>query len=96
MHYAKDNSKVMSWELYLPPAPPTRSRTTGRFMKGHRPANKGKKWSEYMPKRSQLRCAKGWENVRKYGAHPKLQMQADRKERSLHSILMANTPATIA
>lgn len=61
----------MSWELYLPPEPITRSRTTGRFMKGHRPANKGKKWSEYMSKRSQRRAAKGWENLDKYRAHAK-------------------------
>lgn len=29
-------------ELYLPPEPPKRNAVTGRFMKGHEPANKGK------------------------------------------------------
>ena len=38
----------------------------GQFLKGHTPFNKGKKWSEYMKKRSMKRCAKGWKNLRKY------------------------------
>lgn len=61
----------MSWELYLPPAPPTRSRTTGRFLKGNRPANTGKRWADYMSDDAQQRAAKGWENLNKYRAHPK-------------------------
>lgn len=56
----------MSWELYLPPVRPNRNRRTGRFLKGCTPANKGKTWDEYMPKRSQKRCAKGWKNLNKY------------------------------
>ena len=28
----------------------------GRFEKGHEPANKGRKWDEYMPRESQERC----------------------------------------
>ena len=35
----------------------------GRFMKGHVPANKGKTWDEFMPKKSQRRSAKGWKNL---------------------------------
>ena len=53
-------------ELYLPPEVPKRNAVTGRFMKGHTPANKGKKWSEYMSKRAQKRAAKGWKNLDKY------------------------------
>lgn len=40
--------------------------TTGQFLKGHVPFNKGKKWSEYMKKRSMKRAMKGWKNLRKY------------------------------
>lgn len=50
-------------ELYLPPEVPKRNAVTGRFMKGHVPANKGKKWSDYMGKRAMKRAAKGWKNV---------------------------------
>ena len=52
----------LAMELYLPERP-TVNRITGRFMKGHVPANKGKKWGEYMSKRSQRRSAKGWRNL---------------------------------
>ena len=58
-------------ELYLPERP-TVNKKTGRFMKGHVPANKGKHWADYMSKRSQRRCAKGWRNLDKYRptSHP--------------------------
>lgn len=56
----------MSYELYLPPEPTGRNAVTGRFMKGHVPANKGKKWSEYLSKSKQRRCAKGWKNLDLY------------------------------
>ena len=46
-------------ELYLPPVLPDYNLKTGQFKKGHVPYNKGKKWSEYMTKRAQKRCAKG-------------------------------------
>ena len=36
---------------------------TGRFLKGHVSANKGKKWSEFMSKRGQRRARKGWKNL---------------------------------
>ena len=36
---------------------------TGQFLKGHVPANKGKRWSDYMSKRAQKRSAKGWKNL---------------------------------
>lgn len=32
-------------------------------MKGHEPANKGKKWSDYMGKRAQKRASRGWKNL---------------------------------
>lgn len=43
-----------------------RNRKTGRFMKGNVPANKGKKWDEFLSKRKQKRCAKGWKNLDLY------------------------------
>lgn len=36
---------------------------SGRFLKGHVPANKGKTWNETMGKRAQKRAAKGWKNL---------------------------------
>ena len=53
-------------ELTLPPIRLSYNKQTGRFMKGHTPANKGKKWSEWMGKRAQKRAAKGWANLDKY------------------------------
>ena len=35
-------------------------------MKGNVPANKGKKWDEFLSKRKQKRCAKGWKNLDLY------------------------------
>lgn len=60
-----------AYELYIEPERVTIDSATGRFLPGHRPANTGKKWSEYMTEEKQKNCAKGWENLRKYGAHPK-------------------------
>jgi hypothetical protein len=56
----------MGYELYLPPLPPGNNPTNGRFAKGHTPANKGKKWGEYMSKRAQRRASKGWANLDKF------------------------------
>ena len=53
-------------ELYIPPEPKAYNVKTGRFMKGHVPHNKGKKWSDYMSKKAQRRAAKGWKNLEKY------------------------------
>ena len=50
-------------ELTLPPVWTGINRQTGRFLKGHVPANKGKRWSDYMGKRAQKRAAKGWKNL---------------------------------
>lgn len=50
-------------ELTLPPVWTGVNKQTGRFMKGHVPANKGKRWSDYMGKRAQKRAAKGWKNL---------------------------------
>lgn len=50
-------------ELTLPPVWTGINKQTGRFLKGHVPANKGKKWSEYMGKRAQKRAMKGWKNL---------------------------------
>ena len=55
---------MKSHELFLPPVEgERRNRVTGRFMKGHVPFTKGKKWSDYMSKRKQKRCQKGWKNL---------------------------------
>ena len=55
-----------NYEIYIPPIRKDYNTKNGRFLKGHTPTNKGKKWSEYMPKRSQRRCRKGWINIVKY------------------------------
>lgn len=53
-------------ELTLSPVWTGRNMKTGRFLKGHIPANKGKKWDEFMSKRAQRRAAKGWKNLDKH------------------------------
>lgn len=53
-------------ELHLPPVYKGIDAKTGRFLKGHVPANKGKKWNEFMSKRSQRRSARGWKNLDLY------------------------------
>ena len=60
---------MSSYELTLGSERPTRNAVTGRFMKGHVPANKGKKWDDFMPKRAQKRCAKGWKNLESHRHH---------------------------
>ena len=50
-------------EMSLEPVFSGRNPKTGRFVKGHHPSNKGKKWDEYMSKRSQRRSARGWKNL---------------------------------
>ena len=50
-------------ELHLSPVWKGRDFTNGRFLKGHTPANKGKKWNEYLSKRKQKNCKKGWVNL---------------------------------
>lgn len=46
--------KEMS-ELYIPIERPTRSLVNGRFLKGHTPHNKGKRWADYMDMRKAKR-----------------------------------------
>lgn len=53
-------------ELYIPPEPVEYRPPKGQFQKGHVPFNKGKKWSEYMSKRKQIRASKGWRNLQIY------------------------------
>lgn len=57
---------MSSYELTIQPERPTHNAVNGQFMKGHVPFNKGKKWSEWLSKRGQKRCAKGWKNLREY------------------------------
>lgn len=61
---------MSNYELKLPPVRPQRNPLTGRFLKGCVPANKGKKWDEFMSKRSQRRSAKGWKNLEKHRVRP--------------------------
>lgn len=42
-------------ELYIEPERKTTNAVTGRFLKGHVPHNKGKKWSEWMDMRKTKR-----------------------------------------
>ena len=42
-------------ELYLEPIRMTRNPVNGKFLKGHVPHNKGKKWSDYMDMRKAKR-----------------------------------------
>ena len=69
----------MNHELWLPPV--RVNPINNRFQKGHVPANKGKKWDEYMPKQSQRRAAKGWKNLDKYRptSHPETACRCARK-----------------
>ena len=50
-------------ELTLPPVWTGINKQNGQFLKGHVPANKGKKWSDYMGKRAMKRAMKGWKNL---------------------------------
>jgi hypothetical protein len=55
----------MSTELYIPPTPRLKSTTdpkTGRFLPGHVPFNKDKKWADFKTKKGQRNSAKGWKN----------------------------------
>ena len=56
----------MSTELYIPAPRPRYNRTNGQFLKGHVPANKGKRWEEYMTEEAMQRASRGWENLEKY------------------------------
>lgn len=49
-------------ELYIAPPPPSRD-ACGRFTKGSVPANKGKRWEDYMTPDGIERAAKGWQNL---------------------------------
>jgi hypothetical protein len=57
---------MSSYELYLPPEKLERNAVTGRYMKGHVPHNKGKKWNDYTTKRAQRGMRKGWKNLNKH------------------------------
>ena len=41
----------MSWELYIEKEVPKRNAVNGRFLRGHVPHNKGKRWIEWMDMR---------------------------------------------
>lgn len=56
----------MSTELSLQPTRPTRNKVTGRFLPGNVPANKGKRWADYLSEESQREIAKGWKNLNEH------------------------------
>lgn len=45
-------------ELYIAPERPTRNLVNGRFLKGHIPFNKGRKWSDYLDGRKKKKILK--------------------------------------
>lgn len=55
----------MNHELTFSPTRPSRN-SLGQFNKGHKPHNIGKNWSDYLSKRAQRKCAKGWKNLEKH------------------------------
>lgn len=58
---------MSSWELTLPPERPQRDPTTGRFLHGSTPFNKGMKWNDYMDGRKQRRVRRiALENLAKH------------------------------
>lgn len=61
---------MSSYELTFSPLYKGIDPKTGRFMKGHVPANKGKRWDEFKSKRSQRRSSKGWKNLELYRHRP--------------------------
>lgn len=52
--------------LYIPQDVTHINARTGRFLKGHEPKNKGKRWDEWMSKKAQRNSAKGWKNLDKH------------------------------
>ena len=72
-------------ELRLPPVVTHVNKQTGRYMKGHVPANKGKKWSEWMSKRGARRSAKGWANIDKFRCKGNPEW-AERKKRKVVAV----------
>jgi hypothetical protein len=58
---------MSSWELTLPPERPQRDPTTGRFLPGSTPFNKGMKWDDYMDGRKQRKVRRiALENLAKH------------------------------
>ena len=49
---------------------PTYNRLNGQFLKGNVPANKGKAWSEWMPKKAQKKILATLDRVRPKGGNP--------------------------
>lgn len=74
-------------ELALPPIRTGRNTKTGRFLKGHVPANKGKKWSDYMGKRAQKRAMKGWKNLDLYRGKVKRSGQAGCQRKQVVAVM---------
>ena len=56
----------MYGELFIPPVFEGRNMKTGRYIKGHIPYNKGKKWSNLYTKKAQNRMKRGWGNLTKW------------------------------
>ena len=71
VYFCVIDETVMSYgELLLPPVYTGRNALNGRFMKGHTPFNKGKKWGEYMSAKARKGSAKGWQNLSRNRKRP--------------------------
>ena len=53
----------MSFELYIPPERPKRNKLNGQILKGTKPHNTGKKWDDYLPKKTQRKILKNLKKI---------------------------------
>lgn len=66
MDITKCEYGVLNIPAIAPVEKEKRDSRTGRYKKGHVPANKGKKWSEYMSETAIENVRKGWKNLDLY------------------------------
>ena len=68
----KTIERMSSYELWLPLTAKKINRdiTSGRFLPGNTPSNKGHRWSDYMSKSAMSCASKGWENLKKKRKRP--------------------------
>lgn len=88
--------------LYFTPVRSYRNMKTGRFLPGHTPHNKGKKWSDYVSKRSQQHMKRGWNNLQKFRAkkRPDTSVRCSKQIIAIFSngrwLIFPNSPAASA
>lgn len=61
---------MSNWELKIGPERLNRNPLNGRFIKGYTPYNKGKKWSDFMSKRTQKKCLENLKKGRELSFRP--------------------------